>query len=107
MLNLREQILAASILGTIRNAQFTDWNLIEDFMKVVGLKDTDYKEYGVENNDQGLITWKDAEKAKIEREFKVSPASYELFKREVKKRNDKPGLSRDEKNLATKLAIFS
>lgn len=107
-LNLKERIVTGSVIGSIKQASFADWGIIEEFMNVISLKSADYEEFGIESNEAtGIVTWKNKEKADEEREYKVTPASYELFKKKLQELNQKNGLNKDQSAVAKKLNIFS
>jgi hypothetical protein len=105
--NLKDRIVAGSVLGSVKQAQFADWKLIEEWMDVLGLKNETYEEFGIEAHDNGTITWNEKEKADEERGYEVSPAAFELFKKKVLEQEKQQGVSKDLQSIAVKLGIVS
>jgi hypothetical protein len=106
-LTLKDRIIAGSVLGAVKQAQFADWKLIDEWMDVFGLKTETFEEFGIENGEGGLITWKDAAKAAEERDYAVTTGSFELFKKKVLEQERKEGISKDLKEVVRKLGILS
>ena len=98
--NLKQRVVAFSLLTNTKEASLTDWKVINQAKMVLGLDDEAKAEYGwVENKETNMVQW-DAKKAGEVKEYDIPKGAFDIMEKDLKKKNEEGKLNTDEADLA-------
>jgi hypothetical protein len=103
-LTLAERVAVVQIIRAIQNAPIPEWNIIDNIIEALGLKEADNEKFGITTEETpagAIMRWNNKDAAIEELPYPLTTAQYELIKRELRKRESR--LARNEVSLAKKL----
>jgi len=103
-LTLAERVIAAEIVKGIQNASIAEWDIIDNIIAVLGIKESDTELFGItteETANGSILRFGNKDAALEEKPYALTTAQYEFLKRELKKRESR--FTRNERSLAKKI----